>query len=136
MQEENALVVVRRYCRTTTSEHSYEWYPNLIKHLEIATPDQIEAECADLTPIRLLCVRSVHPRYPYVQYPWVGTGRQHVGKFAESSIRTSSRRGASTDSSICSSADEHVRTRQADGEYFRETLYANAQRGGSFPQRV
>ena len=51
MQEENLLVQVRRYCRTTNSEHGYGRYPNLIKHLEIAKPDQVW--CADLTYIRL-----------------------------------------------------------------------------------
>ena len=51
MQEENVLVQVRRYCRTTNSEHGYGRYPNLIKHLEIVKPDQVW--CADLTYIRL-----------------------------------------------------------------------------------
>lgn len=51
MQEENLLVQVRHYCRTTTSEHGYGRYPNLIKHLEIVKPDQVW--CADLTYIRL-----------------------------------------------------------------------------------
>lgn len=51
MQEENLLVQVRRYCRTTNSEHSYGCYPNRIKHLDIERPDQVW--CADLTYIRL-----------------------------------------------------------------------------------
>ena len=51
MQEENLLVQVRRYCRTTNSEHGYGRYPNLIKHVEIVRPDQVW--CADLTYIRL-----------------------------------------------------------------------------------
>ena len=51
MQEENLLVQVRRYCRTTMSQHAYGRYPNLIKHLEIVRPDQVW--CADLTYIRL-----------------------------------------------------------------------------------
>lgn len=51
MQEENLLVQVRRYCRTTNSEHGYGRYPNLIKHLQIVKPDQVW--CADLTSIRL-----------------------------------------------------------------------------------
>ena len=51
MQEENLLVQVRRYCRTTNSKHGYGRYPHLIKHLEIVKPDQVW--CADLTDIRL-----------------------------------------------------------------------------------
>ena len=51
MQEENLLVQVRRYCRTTNSEHGYGRYPNLIKHLKIVKPDQVW--CADLTYVRL-----------------------------------------------------------------------------------
>lgn len=51
MREENLLVQVRRYCRTTMSRHSYGCYPNLVKHLEIVRPDQVW--CADLTYIRL-----------------------------------------------------------------------------------
>ena len=51
MQDENLLVQVRRYCRTTNSEHGYGCYPNLIKTLEIVKPDQVW--CAHLTYIRL-----------------------------------------------------------------------------------
>jgi putative transposase len=51
MREENLLVQVRRYCRTTMSQHAYGRYPNLVKHLEIVRPDQVW--CADLTSIRL-----------------------------------------------------------------------------------
>jgi transposase InsO family protein len=51
MREENLLVHVRRYCRTTMSQHAYGRYPNLVKHLEIIRPDQVW--CADLTYIRL-----------------------------------------------------------------------------------
>jgi len=51
MYEENLLVQVRRYCRTTNSKHGYGRYPNLIKHWEIVRPDQVW--CADLTYIRL-----------------------------------------------------------------------------------
>lgn len=51
MQEENLLVQVRRYCRTTNSEHGYGRYPNLIKKLELVKPDQVWG--ADLTYIRL-----------------------------------------------------------------------------------
>jgi putative transposase len=51
MREENLLVQVRRYCRTTMSQHSYGRYPNLVKHLEIVRPDQVW--CADLTYIHL-----------------------------------------------------------------------------------
>jgi putative transposase len=51
MREENLLVQVQRYCRTTMSQHPYGRYPNLVKHLEIVRPDQVW--CADLTYIRL-----------------------------------------------------------------------------------
>jgi putative transposase len=51
MREENLLVQVRRYCRTTNSVHEYGRYPNLIKHLQIVRPNQVW--CADLTYIRL-----------------------------------------------------------------------------------
>ncbi len=51
MQEENLLVQVRRYCRTTNSKHGYGCYPNLIKQMQIVRPDQVW--CADLTYIRL-----------------------------------------------------------------------------------
>lgn len=51
MREETLLVQVRRYCRTTMSQHPYGRYPNLVKHLEIVRPDQVW--CADLTYIRL-----------------------------------------------------------------------------------
>lgn len=51
MREENLLVQVRHYCRTTMSQHAYGRYPNLVKHLEIVRPDQVW--CADLTYIRL-----------------------------------------------------------------------------------
>lgn len=51
MREENLLVAVRRYCRTTMSQHPYGRYPNLVKHLEIVRPDQVW--CADLTYIHL-----------------------------------------------------------------------------------
>jgi putative transposase len=51
MREENLLVQVRRYCRTTMSQHASGRYPNLVKHLEIIRPDQVW--CADLIYIRL-----------------------------------------------------------------------------------
>jgi putative transposase len=51
MREENLLVQVRRYCRTTMSQHPYGRYPNLVKHLKIVRPDQVW--CADLTYIHL-----------------------------------------------------------------------------------
>jgi putative transposase len=51
MHEENLMVQVRRYCRTTNSDHSYGRYPNLVKHLAIVRPNQVW--CADLTYIRL-----------------------------------------------------------------------------------
>ena len=51
MREENLLVAVKRYCRTTNSDHRYGRYPNLLRGLEIVRPDQ--AWCGDLTYIRL-----------------------------------------------------------------------------------
>lgn len=51
MHEEHLLIQVRRFCRTTFSQHPYGRYPNLIKHLMIERPDQVW--CADITYIRL-----------------------------------------------------------------------------------
>lgn len=51
MREEHLLVQVRRFCRTTFSQHPYGRYPNLIKHLLIERPDQVW--CGDITYIRL-----------------------------------------------------------------------------------
>ena len=51
MREESLLVQVRRYCRTTQSQHPYGRYPNLIKGLAVVRPNQVWA--ADLTYIRL-----------------------------------------------------------------------------------
>ena len=51
MREENLLVAVKRYCRTTISTHGYGRYPNLLRGLEIVRPDQ--GWCADVTYIRL-----------------------------------------------------------------------------------
>jgi putative transposase len=51
MREENLLVAVKHYCRTTNSVHHYGRYPNLLRDLAITRPDQ--AWCADLTYIRL-----------------------------------------------------------------------------------
>ena len=51
MREESLLVQVRRYCRTTQSQHPYVRYPNLVKGLAVVRPNQVWA--ADLTSIRL-----------------------------------------------------------------------------------
>lgn len=51
MREESLLVQVRRYCRTTQSQHPYGRYPNLVKGLAVVRPNQVWA--ADLTYIRL-----------------------------------------------------------------------------------
>jgi putative transposase len=51
MREEYLVVQVRRFCRTTFSQHPYGRYPNLIKHLVIERPDQVW--CGDITYIRL-----------------------------------------------------------------------------------
>jgi putative transposase len=52
MREESLLVQVRRYVRTTWSEHAYPRHPNLTQGLEIVRPDQVW--CADITYIRLI----------------------------------------------------------------------------------
>lgn len=52
MREESLLVQVRRYVRTTWSEHAYPRHVNLIQELEIVRPDQVW--CADITYIRLI----------------------------------------------------------------------------------
>ena len=51
MHEEHLLIQVRRFCRTTFSQHPYGRYPNLIKHLVIERPDQVW--CGDITYVRL-----------------------------------------------------------------------------------
>jgi putative transposase len=51
MHEENLLVQVKHFCRTTFSQHPYGRYPNLVKDLVIVRPDQVW--CADITYIRL-----------------------------------------------------------------------------------
>lgn len=51
MREEDLLVQVRRYVRTTFSQHGLGWYPNLIKNLEPEGPNHIW--CGDITYIRL-----------------------------------------------------------------------------------
>jgi len=51
MRQANLLVEVKRYCRTTFSQHPYGRYPNLVKGLQVIRPDQVW--CADITYIRL-----------------------------------------------------------------------------------
>jgi transposase InsO family protein len=51
MREYHLLVAVKRYCRTTFSQHAYGRYPNLIKDLDIGRPDQVWV--ADITYIRV-----------------------------------------------------------------------------------
>jgi len=51
MREYHLLVEVKRYCRTTFSQHTYGRYPNLVKDLEIVRPDQVWA--ADVTYVRV-----------------------------------------------------------------------------------
>jgi len=53
MHEENLLVQVKRFCRTTFSQHPYGRYPNLVKDLAIVRPDQVW--CGDITYVRLEC---------------------------------------------------------------------------------
>jgi putative transposase len=51
MREENLLVQVRRYVRTTLSDHGMDRYGNLVKDVVADAPNQIW--CADITYIRL-----------------------------------------------------------------------------------
>ncbi len=51
MREENLLVQVRRFCRTTNSAHDYGRFPNLVRGLAIARLNQVW--CADITDVRL-----------------------------------------------------------------------------------
>ena len=51
MREENLLVQVKRYVRTTFSQHGLGHYPNLIKDLEPEGPNHIW--CGDITYIRV-----------------------------------------------------------------------------------
>lgn len=53
MREENLLVQVKHYVRTTFSRHNLGHYPNLIKHLNPEGPNHIW--CGDITYIRLRC---------------------------------------------------------------------------------
>jgi putative transposase len=51
MRAENLLVQVKRFCRTTCSQHPFGRYPNLVKDLVIVRPDQVW--CGDITYVRL-----------------------------------------------------------------------------------
>ena len=51
MREYHLLIEVKRYCRTTFSQHTYGRYPNLVKGLAIVRPDQVWV--ADITYIRV-----------------------------------------------------------------------------------
>jgi transposase InsO family protein len=51
MREENLLVQVRRFCRTTNSGHDYGRFPNLVRGLAIERLNQVW--CADITYVRL-----------------------------------------------------------------------------------
>ncbi len=51
MREDNLLVQVRRFCRTTDSAHDYGRFPNLVRGLTIARLNQVW--CADITYVRL-----------------------------------------------------------------------------------
>ena len=154
MQEENLLVQVRRYCRTTNSEHGYGRYPNLIKHVEIVKPDQVW--CADLTYIRL-------PR----QFVYLAVildiftrsirGWELAGNMLESLPKAALERALAKGhpaytsfgpgSAICRhrvyvlvasgpGANQYVGAWKANRECLCGAVYANAQRGGSFSQRV
>ena len=52
MRQQHLLVQVRRYVRTTFSQHGLRRYPNLVKGLEPEAPNHIW--CGDITYIRLL----------------------------------------------------------------------------------
>lgn len=51
MREDNLLVQVRRFCRTTNSAHEYGRFPNLVRGLAIERLNQVW--CADITYVRL-----------------------------------------------------------------------------------
>jgi transposase InsO family protein len=51
MRQGNLLVHVKRYLKTTLSNHDLGRYPNLIKGMEIVRPNQMW--CGDITYIRL-----------------------------------------------------------------------------------
>lgn len=51
MREDNLLVQVRRFCRTTNSTHEYGRFPNLVRGLAIERLNQVW--CADITYVRL-----------------------------------------------------------------------------------
>lgn len=51
MREDNLLVQVRRYCRTTDSAHTYGRFPNLVRGLAVERLNQVW--CADITYVRL-----------------------------------------------------------------------------------
>jgi len=51
MREDNLLVQVRRFCRTTNSAHNYGRFPNLLRGLTIERLNQVW--CADSTYVRL-----------------------------------------------------------------------------------
>lgn len=51
MRENHLLVEVKRYCRTTFSQHPYGRYPNRLRDLQIVRPDQ--AWAADITYIQV-----------------------------------------------------------------------------------
>jgi len=67
MREDNLLVQVRRFCRTTNSAHDYGRFPNLVRGLAIARLNQVW--CADITYVRLrrdlvylAVIMDVYPR--------------------------------------------------------------------------
>ena len=51
MREDNLLVQVRRFCRTTNSAHDYGRFPNLVRGLAVERLNQVW--CADITYVRL-----------------------------------------------------------------------------------
>ena len=51
MHEENLILHVRSYLKTTLSNHHFGRYPNLIKDIQIVRPNQVW--CGDITYIKL-----------------------------------------------------------------------------------
>lgn len=87
MHEENLVVQVQRYCRTTNSELGFGRYPNLVKHLSIVRPNQVR--CAklfrlDLHPLATaVCVSGRGARHLSPQHSWGGAVRQHARSSAQ-----------------------------------------------------
>ena len=80
MREDNLLVQVRRFCRTTNSAHPYGRLPNLIRGLTIERLNQVW--CADLTCVRLRR-DFVYLAVLMDSYPRASRGRALSGNLTE-----------------------------------------------------